>query len=118
MKNVQFTSRETDHRVLIALLCAGSAAIMGLCVPPPQSLLGDEWMYLFDVTICAILAMLVWSGFHLRNIQRFNGLPHAATIVGLMVVWLLLVIGVMILIRHVVANDDMFDLTTAILMKH
>jgi hypothetical protein len=117
MKNIQLTSRAADTKVLIALLCVGSAAIMGLCVPPPQSALGDGWMCVFDGTICAILAILVWATFHLCNLQRLNGLPFGTAIIGSTICWLLLAIGLMILIRSAVA-DNLVELTTAILMKH
>jgi hypothetical protein len=118
MKNIQLTSRAADSRILIALLCVGSAAIMGLCVQPPQSALGDGWMCVFDGTICALLAMLVWSTFHLCNLQALNPLQLGTAIVGSMIFWLLLAIGLMILIRHAVADGNLIDLTTAILMKH
>src|SRR5262252_6492198 len=103
MKNIQLSSRETDFKVLNALLCVGCAAILSLCVPPPPSL--GDWMYVFDATICAILAVLVWAIFHLCNLQRFNGLPLGAAIVGSMIFWALLVTGLVILIRAIAADN-------------
>jgi hypothetical protein len=117
MKNIQLSSRDTDLKVLMALLCAGSAAIMGLCVAPPVGALDDTGMHVFDATICATLAILVWAIFHLCNLQHLNGLPLGAAILGSMLFWLLLVIGLMILIRAIAA-DNTVDLTTAILMRH
>jgi hypothetical protein len=117
MKNIQLSSRDTDFKALNAFLCIAAAAILSLCVPPPQSLLGDAWMYGFDATICATLAILVWAIFHLCNLQRLNGLPLGTAIVCSIIFWTLLVIGLMILIRAIAA-DNMVDLTIAILMKH
>lgn len=118
MKNIQLSSRDTDLKVLNALLCVGSAAILSLCVPPPVGALDDTGMYIFDATICATLAILVWAIFHLCDLQRLNGLPLGAAIVGSIIFWALLVIGLVKLLRHALAHDNLFDATTMILMKY
>jgi len=107
MKNIQFSSRATDLKVLIALLCAGLAAFVGFCVKPPPSAISEGWICLFDATICAVLGILVWAAFHLCDFQHFSGIRLMVTVIGSIIVWALLVIGLMIVIRHLIGDYDL-----------
>lgn len=87
MKNIQFTSRETDLKVLIASSCLGFAAVVGFLVPVPS---GDFSGYFIGPAVSVALAVFVWSVFHLIKPDTRKWTMTELAIVP--VIWLLLML--------------------------
>ena len=115
MKNIQPSSRETNEKVIIALLCAGLPAFIGFCINPPE--IEFEHVRLFDAALCALLGVAFWGVYHLLGFDRFAGRKAFVTFVAAVVLCALAITGLMIAL-HKIDSDyrlQMASLTTMIL---
>jgi hypothetical protein len=96
MKNLRFTSRETDEKALIALLCAGVAACVGFGLPLPED--ADTYVRLFDAMLCSVFAITAWSAYHLLP-HEFSARQTVIAVIAAILLWSALVVGLMILLR-------------------
>jgi hypothetical protein len=105
MTKVQFSSRETDWKILIALGSLAFSAFVGYLLPTPTvdptlsvleypPLTAYCGTRLLDALITAALLVLVWGVFRLLEPgRRYSQTWVIAKTVGIPMVWLLLVIA-------------------------
>jgi len=97
MKNMQFSSRKADQKVLIVLLCLGIPALVGCFLPPPFAGL---LALLFDVVLSVALAVFVWCVFHLIEPRRHSQKWVIAELTIVPAIWLLLMLAVAVWFYH------------------
>jgi len=115
MKNIQFSSRRTDEKAIVAFLCAVTPAFIGFSIQPPA--LAFEHLRLFDAALSSLLGIAFWGAYHCFGFDRFVGKKAVTTIIAAVVLWGLAVAGLMAALHRVDVgySPELNDLTTRIL---
>jgi hypothetical protein len=103
MNNVQFWSRATDWKILIATGALGFSAIVGWILPDPVP---QEDLRLVNSILVAGLGLLVWGVFHLIQPLRHRWRSSAREIIIVPATWLLLVVALAFLFSRLGADLD------------
>src|SRR6185295_1715543 len=103
MNNVQFWSRATDWKILIALGALGFSAVVGCILPDPVPL---EDFRLVNSILVAGLGLLVWGVFHLIQPLRHRWRSSTREIIIVPATWLLLVVALAFLFSRLGADLD------------
>ncbi len=93
MKRAAFTS--------LLFVCA---AAIGFCLPVPDPTL--RFIRIFDAAVCSLLAVMLWGAFHFLGMQRHPNRRVAAEVLGLVLLWGLLVVGLLLGLRRLFPIHD------------
>jgi hypothetical protein len=114
MNNIQFSSRETDRKVLIVLFSLAFSAFVGYLLPTPLDYPGIQF---FDAFITVALGVLVWGVFRLLEpARRYSRTWVIAKNAGIPIVWALLVLVLAVWFYHLNTNERVLQ-TQIILMR-
>lgn len=100
MRNIRFSSRETDSKALAVIGALAVSGIIGYLLPTPVFPGQILHIQIIDAIIAIGLAVFVWSVFRLVEPRRYGQRWMVAKIIGIPFVWLLLVVALALLFYH------------------
>jgi len=104
MKNIWFTSRETDWKVLKVFGVVGLSCVAG---PLLAAQFEDSFLSLsFDAIVSISVALLVWSVFHLVEPKDHGRKWTIAELTVVPLVWLLLMVTLAVWFHHLWCQSD------------
>lgn len=102
MRNIHFSSRETDYKVAIVVLCTSSVAFVGFI----STFWCDPLVSIIAPVLSFALAIFAWGVFNIIEPPFYGRFWARSKSVGIPALWLLLFFSFICLFEHIVGQSE------------